>query len=34
VGANYGAPDQAYGNMVQNFEYELDVGGRVLLGME
>ena len=33
VGANYGAPDQAYGNMVQNFEYELDVGGRVLLGM-
>ena len=33
VGANYGAPDQAYGNMVQNFEYELDVGGRMLLGM-
>jgi hypothetical protein len=32
VGANYGAPGQAYGNMVQNFEYELDVGGRVLLG--
>jgi hypothetical protein len=33
VGANYGAPDQTYGNMVQNFEYELDVGGRVLLGL-
>ena len=33
VGANYGAPGQAYGNMVQNFEYELDVGGRTLLGM-
>ena len=33
VGANYGAPDQAYGGMVQNFEYELDVGGRELLGM-
>ena len=33
VGANYGAPGQAYGSMVQNFEYELDVGGRTLLGM-
>jgi hypothetical protein len=33
VGANYGAPGQAYGNMVQDFEYELDVGGRTLLGM-
>jgi hypothetical protein len=33
VGANYGAPEQVYGNMAQNFEYELDVGGRTLLGM-
>lgn len=27
VGANYGAPDEAYGGMRQNFEYVLDVGG-------
>ena len=33
VGANYGAPGQAYGDMTQNFEYELDVGGKTLLGM-
>jgi hypothetical protein len=33
VGANYGAPEQAYGNMAQSFEYELDVGGRTLLGV-
>ena len=29
VGANYGASDHGYGAMVQNFEYVLDVGGRV-----
>jgi len=33
VGANYGNPGEAYGMMRQSFEYELDVGGRVLLGM-
>jgi hypothetical protein len=27
VGANYGSKDRPYGNMVQNFEYDLDVGG-------
>ena len=27
VGANYGAPGSAYGAMVQNFEYTLEVGG-------
>lgn len=32
VGANYGATGEAYGQMTQNFEYELNVGGRVLLG--
>lgn len=28
VGANYGEPGQAYGDMNQNFEYVLHVGGR------
>lgn len=27
VGANYGAPDSAYGSMRQNFKYVLEVGG-------
>jgi hypothetical protein len=31
VGANYGAPDQAFGHMLQNFEYVLYVGGHPLL---
>lgn len=26
IGANYGASDEAYGRMVQNFEYELQIG--------
>jgi hypothetical protein len=32
IGANYGAPGTAYGDMNQNFEYVLDVGGKALLG--
>ena len=28
IGANYGTDDEAFGRMLQNFEYELDVGGR------
>lgn len=31
IGANYGAPGQAYGRMLQNFEYVLHVGGRTLI---
>jgi hypothetical protein len=31
VGANYGSKDRPYGNMVQNFEYDLDVGGVTIL---
>lgn len=27
VGANYGSKDEAYGHMIQNFEYELWIGG-------
>lgn len=28
IGANYGAPHEDYGHMLQNFEYVLDIGGR------
>jgi hypothetical protein len=31
VGANYGASHAAYGDMNQNFEYVLDVGGKALM---
>lgn len=31
IGANYGAPDEDYGHMQQNFEYVLHVGGRSIL---
>lgn len=31
VGANYGAPGEPFGDMNQNFEYVLDVGGKALL---
>jgi hypothetical protein len=35
IGANYGAPDgDGYGNMRQNFEYVLDVGGATDLAVE
>ncbi len=34
VGANYHSPGEAYGEMHQNFEYELDVGGSTSLGMQ
>jgi len=33
VGANYGSPDRPYGGMRQSFEYELDVGGEMLLSL-
>lgn len=32
VGANYGSKDRPYGHMLQDFEYDLDVGGRTLIG--
>ncbi len=33
VGANYGKPGVAYGRMVQNFEYELWIGGKPRLAV-
>ena len=34
IGANYGAADNSYGHMLQDFEYVLDVGGRNYLVMQ
>ena len=31
VGANYGSKDRPYGNMIQDFQYDLDVGGVTIL---
>jgi hypothetical protein len=31
IGANYGAPGESYGRMLQNFEYVLHIGGRTIL---